>query len=365
MTSPPTTLTLIRHGLSDYNLDGRFQGSGDEAGLSARGLRQALLVGRSLCGLPLDRVYSSPLRRAYESARIITRGAGLLLPVRSDDRLREVDIPGWEGLRHPEIRDTDPDAFARYRDTPGAFEIQAGGTSLRPLAELYERASGFLEEEVLGMSSSILAVSHLGTNQALINAALGLSEGHHHRLQQSQCGVSRLVFDVEGRARLTLLNDASPLGEDLPKIKSRKAGVRAVLLGLGERCVPGRPAGGTGTRRDRSVWTESGLDFPAERFPGAKAFSLADGVVDDALAGAIRCLRARDDRLSTVVVIARQASLPGVARHLFGVPEALFAGVGNAPVFRMVVHDSACHGRPIVQAIDAESDRFSADGGVG
>ncbi|MXZ81679.1 MAG: histidine phosphatase family protein, partial [Gammaproteobacteria bacterium] len=115
MTSPPTTLTLIRHGLSDYNLDGRFQGSGDEAGLSERGLRQALLVGGSLRGLPLDRVYSSPLRRASESARAIAQGAGLLPPIRHDDRLREVDIPGWEGRRHSEIRDTDPAAFARYR----------------------------------------------------------------------------------------------------------------------------------------------------------------------------------------------------------------------------------------------------------
>ncbi|MXZ80359.1 MAG: histidine phosphatase family protein, partial [Gammaproteobacteria bacterium] len=248
---------------------------------------------------------------------------------------------------------------------PGAFEIRTGGTSRRPLVELNERASGFLEEEVLGTSSSILAVSHLGANQALINVALGLSEDHHHRLQQSQCGISRLVFDDAGRARLTLLNDTSVLGEALPKIKSRKAGVRVVLLGLGERCVPGRTADGAETRRDRSVWTENGLDFPAEWFPGAKAFSLVDGAPDDALAGTIRCLRARDDRLSTVVVAVRPASLPGVARHLFGIPEALLAGVGNAPVFRMVIHDSARHGRPIVQAIDAESDRFCLDGGAG
>ena len=93
-----TTLLLVRHGETDWNRDGRWQGQSDTP-LNELGRRQARELAEQLDGV--DVVYSSDLARARETAEILAERAGV--EVRLDPRLRERGFGAWEGLTLAEI----------------------------------------------------------------------------------------------------------------------------------------------------------------------------------------------------------------------------------------------------------------------
>ena len=95
-----TTILLARHGETDWNREGRFQGWADPP-LNATGCAQAVELSVELMAEDLAAVYSSPLRRAYETAEVVAASRGLE-PV-TVDALREVDVGSWSGLTRAEI----------------------------------------------------------------------------------------------------------------------------------------------------------------------------------------------------------------------------------------------------------------------
>lgn len=94
---------LIRHGETEWNVQGRFQGRLDSV-LTNTGVKQAEAIGKRLAGLDLsfDAFITSPLGRARQTAAIV---AGLVrLPaVQCDDRLAEVSLGSWDGLTDIDI----------------------------------------------------------------------------------------------------------------------------------------------------------------------------------------------------------------------------------------------------------------------
>ena len=107
-------LYLVRHGATANNRarPPRVQGRRTDPGLSPVGRRQAEQTGRALAGLPLKRVYSSPLLRARETALAIAGPHGLSVEVVDD--LVEVDVGQWEGRNWDEIQRTDPEAYRLF-----------------------------------------------------------------------------------------------------------------------------------------------------------------------------------------------------------------------------------------------------------
>jgi probable phosphoglycerate mutase len=95
-----TDLLLARHGETDWNRDRRWQGHADPP-LNDAGRAQAQELAGSLGGEGLEAIYSSDLRRAYETAEIV--GAALGLPVTSDPDLREIDVGSWSGLTRAQL----------------------------------------------------------------------------------------------------------------------------------------------------------------------------------------------------------------------------------------------------------------------
>ena len=116
---------LVRHGETEWNRSRRYQGWSDSP-LTARGAAQAEAIGRLLCKIPEARsadLVASPLGRARRTAEIIGACLGRTTLLRFDDRLREISLGSWDGLRHDEIAAISPgifedDYFEWYFRTP-------------------------------------------------------------------------------------------------------------------------------------------------------------------------------------------------------------------------------------------------------
>lgn len=163
-----TTILLARHGETDWNRDNRFQGHADPP-LNETGRAQATELSTALAQEPLAAIYSSPLRRAFETAQIAAAAHGLEpVPV---DALREVDVGSWQGLTRAEIEERFPEQFARW------LEYEAGWEDGESYEEMGRRViAGLLELAAAHEGERILAVSHGGP----VRAAYALADGITH-----------------------------------------------------------------------------------------------------------------------------------------------------------------------------------------
>lgn len=109
-----TRLILIRHGETDWNVEGRWQGQSDVP-LNQNGLAQARRLADALADRQIDAIYTSDLQRTRETARLLSEHKRL--PIQVDPRLREVNQGQWEGLTIQQIKERYlPELEARRRD---------------------------------------------------------------------------------------------------------------------------------------------------------------------------------------------------------------------------------------------------------
>ena len=187
-----TTILLARHGETDWNREGRFQGHADPP-LNATGHAQAAELAAELKDVELAAVHSSPLRRALETAQRVAAEHGLE-PV-AVDALREVDVGSWQGLTRPEIETRYPEQFARWLDYDQGWEDGESYEEMgrRAVAALLELAAAHAGERVL-------AVTHGGPIRAAIAFADGISHADARRLGPRIDNVFLAEFVVEGEA---------------------------------------------------------------------------------------------------------------------------------------------------------------------
>ena len=145
------SLIVVRHGESEWNVLGKWQGRADTR-LTDAGREQATRAARHLqvSGIVLDRVVASTLVRAHETASIIAETLGLDTPI-ADERLVETDVGPWQGLREHEIEAGWPN-YLRDRRTPENFE---------PPHEVFRRTADALVDHARD-GKSVLVVSHSG-----------------------------------------------------------------------------------------------------------------------------------------------------------------------------------------------------------
>ena len=151
-----TTILLARHGETDWNRDGVFQGHADPP-LNETGREQARDLARRLVDVDVDVVYSSDLRRAFQTAEIVASAKGL--PVHADAGLREVDVGSWSGLTRAEIAERFP-----------GVERHDGETEEAHRARVVEAVTRIVRAHP---GESVLVVSHGGSLRALRRHALG------------------------------------------------------------------------------------------------------------------------------------------------------------------------------------------------
>jgi broad specificity phosphatase PhoE len=191
-----TTVYLARHGQSDWNAAGRWQGHADRP-LTALGLRQAAELAEELADVPLDAVYSSDLRRARETAEAVAAPRGQTVVVLPE--LREVDVGSWSGLTRAEAKGRFPQAFRRWADGGQGWDD----------GETYEHMAERVVEAVRDLAAghaggTLLVVSHGGPIRALRAVALGLDVSQHRRLApvEPNARLSRIAVEDGQIARL-------------------------------------------------------------------------------------------------------------------------------------------------------------------
>jgi broad specificity phosphatase PhoE len=148
-----TTIYLVRHGETDYNRDNIYQGTLDIP-LNVTGHLQTLSLRARLSHVQFDAAYSSPLRRAMDTARTIVRE----LPVITIPELRELSYGSWQGLSRDARQRTDAEFDRRWRSHPWSVRFPNGES----LQELHERVSASMTEIVHRHRGQTILVSGHG-----------------------------------------------------------------------------------------------------------------------------------------------------------------------------------------------------------
>jgi probable phosphoglycerate mutase len=165
------TLVLVRHGESEYIVEGRFQGQA-ETPLSTTGLRQAALVGERLAHPhdppalplpegPLREVVHSPLRRTTQTAEAITAAIGSPPVARLEPGFLEIGQGEWEGLHRDEIAARYGTSLAAWRRTPTTAWAPRGESLSEVQARLRPALTGVLAALAEGGTPGSLDRDHV------------------------------------------------------------------------------------------------------------------------------------------------------------------------------------------------------------
>ena len=172
-----TRLVLLRHGETEYNREGRWQGSGSDPSLTERGVEQARAAAAALEGVRFDAVYASDLVRAVETARIVAAALGL--SVQMEEGLREMAHGAWEGKSVEEVLATWPEEHAALEADPWSVG-RPGGESYRDLAaRLWPVLDGIADRHPGGR---VLAVTHGGPIRLVLSQLTGTPLTRRDRL---------------------------------------------------------------------------------------------------------------------------------------------------------------------------------------
>jgi broad specificity phosphatase PhoE len=191
-SSAVTTILLARHGETDWNREWRFQGHADPP-LNQTGRAQATDLSRALADEELSAVYSSPLRRAFETAEVVAAAHGLE-PV-AVEALREVDVGSWQGLTRAEVESRFPEQYARWLDHGQGW---ADGETYEQMAERVIEA--LLELAAAHDGERILVVTHGGPIRAAFAFADDTSHAEARRSGPTIGNVFVAKFAAEGGA---------------------------------------------------------------------------------------------------------------------------------------------------------------------
>jgi broad specificity phosphatase PhoE len=223
------TLVLTRHGLTDRSVPEQHLGQRIDISINDAGRIQARALAGRLAAVRFDRVITSPLFRARETAELLAGGRA----VEADPRLREMDYGAWEGLTYDDILERDRARWREWELAPDRLSYP-GGESGNDVAE---RVRGFLEDLLAEHkrwhakqslraaatsgpdhepgSRPILVVAHSTTNRILLCVALGTDlRDYRKRFVQEQANLTVLRWETGEQpsdAKALMINDTAHL----------------------------------------------------------------------------------------------------------------------------------------------------------
>jgi broad specificity phosphatase PhoE len=198
-------IILARHGQTAWNVGQIFRGR-SEVELDGVGAKQAELLGRYLSSFELDAIYSSPLKRALDTANVV---AGYQeVGVQIVHGLTDLDFGEWQSLPEREVRQRYPALLDEWHNNPDKVRVPGG----ERLEDVRIRAVEVVNDAVYKHEGSVLLVSHRVVVKVLICSLLGLDNSHFWSLSQDVGAIT--IFDHSaGRFILTKHNDTCHLRE--------------------------------------------------------------------------------------------------------------------------------------------------------
>ena len=190
--SKTTEVTLIRHGETEWNLSGRWQGHADSP-LSERGVAQAEALGKRMKPGDFDFLYSSDLGRAMDTSRLLGSPSGWEAIPRED--LRERDLGVLEGLTTEEMLEREPEVYHSFRNE-GPGYVPPGGESFTQFCErcanAVEQISGTHEGSKIGI------VAHGGVLGAFFRYAMNIPLDAGRNFVLLNCSLNRFEKKENG-----------------------------------------------------------------------------------------------------------------------------------------------------------------------
>jgi broad specificity phosphatase PhoE len=194
---------FLRHGETAWNTEGRMCGSTDVP-LSDVGRRQAQVLAVRMKPILVDALYSSPLQRALETARLIGEAVGREPVV--DHRLAELNYGTWEGVTFEEIKRATPAAYRAWDADPANLAPPEGESGVH----LIERVTPFLADVAQRhQSGNVVVVCHRTVCRLVACHILGVPLGEYRRRVSMENAALNIFETRDGNWRVVTLNDTS------------------------------------------------------------------------------------------------------------------------------------------------------------
>jgi len=172
---------FLRHGQINSNLNKVYSGRSDEP-LNTRGIEQAYQAAELIKSKSIDRVVSSPLARAGQTATIVAAANGL--KVSFDQAFNEMVFGPWEGLSEARVKQQYPLEWTLWNSQPHRLELRGRET----LQQLQMRViAGMRHIEAEGKGNTILVVSHVAVIRVVALYAQGRPLSEYKTIEVDNC----------------------------------------------------------------------------------------------------------------------------------------------------------------------------------
>jgi broad specificity phosphatase PhoE len=180
-------IVILRHGATDWNIQGRCQGSTD-LDLNEIGIHQAKSIAARLSRETITAVYASHLKRAQQTAQFVSHLHNL--PIQTEKDLRELDHGALEGLTFNEIRETFPVFIQKWRTEPAEIDVPSG----ERLVDVAQRTWNGLDRIMRRHKSddTIVVVSHNFPILSVLCRISGVNLNQYRTFHLDPCGITRL-----------------------------------------------------------------------------------------------------------------------------------------------------------------------------
>jgi broad specificity phosphatase PhoE len=200
-----TRMYIVRHGETQWNREEVFRGSKDIP-LNETGKKQAQRVGNYFSKRHIDRIISSPLSRAIQTAEAVSSATGIKFE--SAKEFADMNFGIWEGLSLREVEERFPTDFRLWKASPDKLRVESGET----LAMVRDRISAGLANISCDREDAVVIVTHRVICKILILNALGLGNDHFWDMKYDPGSISLLEYN-NGRYTLVFNNDTCHLDD--------------------------------------------------------------------------------------------------------------------------------------------------------
>lgn len=206
-----TKVIFVRHGQTEWNVTGRYQGQSDVQ-LTEEGRQQAQKLAANFPVDEIDAIYASDLTRAMVTAEAIGQRFGLA--VQPEAAFRELSFGEWEGLTYQQIVENWEDAMANFLQHPDIMEIPGGES----FPEVKQRATTRLNELIKKHDGqTIVVVAHGAVLRTMLTAALHMPLQYLWSIRQFNTAVNIVRYDEGANPTVELLNSTAHLGSTVQR----------------------------------------------------------------------------------------------------------------------------------------------------